>query len=217
MASATSVRTSFRTVIDCLPSMMYWTEGFLSILTGDHVARDILVGREGIRNRAGGAVVRGQDEDIALVGGSGGRQVGLGQVLGDVEVPVGGDLADDLAHLVAGQGRLVLQGYRFAGVLDHEGAIGDLGLQHVPGAFEEQEGVVVGGRAGIQVQRVAGAGGLVDQVLRLGFAHRDAVEGDIVIDCLGVADQAVVGDHLDAGVPGFLGGSSSGSARPAGR
>ena len=70
----------------------------------------------------------------------------------------------------------------FAGVLDHEGAVGDLGLQDVPGALEEQEGVVVGGGARVQVQRVAGAGGLVDQVLGLGCAHGDAVEGHVVVD-----------------------------------
>ena len=77
----------------------------LSILTGDEVARDILVGGEGVGDGAGGAIIRGQDEDIALVGGGGGGQVGFGQVLGGVEVPVGGDLADDLGLLVAGQGR----------------------------------------------------------------------------------------------------------------
>ena len=129
--------------------------GNLGILTGDHVALDIRIGAEGVSNRAGGAVVGGEDEHIALVGCCGGGQVGLSQGLGGVEVPVGRDLADDLAHLVAGQFSLVLQANRFAGVLDDEGAISDLGLQHVPGAFEEQEGVVVGGSAGIQVQRVA--------------------------------------------------------------
>ena len=105
---------------------------------------------------------------------------------------------------------LVLQAYRFARVLDDEGAVGDLGLQHVPGALEEQEGVVVGGRASVQVQRVAGAGGLVDQVLALRFANRNAVKGHIVVDRIGVPDQPVVGDHLDARSPGFR-GSSSGS------
>ncbi len=184
--------------------------GFLSILTGDDIAGDILVSAEDIGDGAGGAVIRGEDEDVALVGSCSGGQVGFSQVLGDVELPVGGHLADDLAHLVAGQGGLVLQGNRFAGVLDDEGAIGDLGLQDIPGAFEEQEGVVVGGSAGIQVQRVAGAGGLVDQVLSLGFAHRNAVEGDVVVDGIGVADQAVIGDDLDAGSPGFF--SSSGSS-----
>ena len=74
-----------------------------------------------------------------------------------------------------------------------------LGCSTSPGAFEEQEGVVVGGGAGIQVQRVAGAGGVVDQVLGLSFADRDAVEGHVVVDCVRVEDQAVVGDHLDAG------------------
>ena len=105
--------------------------------------------------------------------------------------------------LVAGQFRLVLQGNRFAGVLDDEGAVGDLGLQDIPGAFEEQEGVVVGSRPGVQVERVAGAGGFVDQVLGLGGAHGDAVEGHVVVYGLGVEDQAVVGDDLD---PGGMGG-----------
>ena len=82
--------------------------GFLSILTGDDIARDILVSGKGIGNGAGGAIIGGEDEDIALVGGGSGGQVGFSQVLGNVEVPVGGDLADDLAHLVTGQCRLVL-------------------------------------------------------------------------------------------------------------
>ena len=80
--------------------------GFLSILAGDVVVGDILVRREGIRNRARGAVIRGDDEHGALVGGRSGRQVRFRQVLGDREVPVRGDLADDLGHLIAGQRRL---------------------------------------------------------------------------------------------------------------
>ena len=70
----------------------------LCILSGDHVAGDICIGGEGVSDGAGGAVIGGQDEHIALVCGGGGGQVGLGQVLGGVEIPVGGDLADDLAH-----------------------------------------------------------------------------------------------------------------------
>ena len=126
--------------------------------------------------------------------------------------PFGGDLANDLGFFVAGQGGLVLEGNSFAGVLDDEGAVGDLGLQNSPGAFEEQEGVVVGGSAGIQVQRVAFAGGFVNQVLALGFTNGNAVEGHIVIDCVGVADQAVIGNDLDAGLVGFFSGSGGSGA-----
>ena len=82
--------------------------GFLSILAGNDIACDVLVGGKSIGNGAGGAIIRGEDEDIALVGSSRGGQVGLGQVLGHVELPVGGDLADDLAHLVTGQCGLAL-------------------------------------------------------------------------------------------------------------
>ena len=117
-----------------------------------------------------------------------------------------------LAMLVTGQLSLVLQGSGFAGILDDEGAVGDLRLQDLPGAFEEQEGIVVGGCAGIQVQRVAGAGGLVDQVLGLGGAYGIAVEGDVVVDGIGAQDQAVIGDDLDAGLLGFFGGGRGGSA-----
>ena len=52
-----------------------------------------------------------------------------------------------LALLVAGQGGLALQGHGQARVPDHERAVGDPGLELLPGAFEEGEGVVVGGRA----------------------------------------------------------------------
>ena len=136
------------------------------------IALDILVSGEGIGDGAGGAIIRGQDEDVALVGGGGGGQVGFARFLAVLKSQLVVTWPMILALLVAGQGGLVLQGHGFAGVLDHEGAIGDLGLQHVPGAFEEQEGVVVGGSTGIQVQRVAGAGGVVDQVLGLGRPRR---------------------------------------------
>ena len=116
---------------------------FFGILTGHGVAGHILVGAKGIGDRAGSPIVRGEDEDVTLVSSSGSGEVGFGEGLGGVEVPVGGDLADDLTHFVAGQSGLFLQGNRFAGVLDDEGAISDLGLQDVPGAFEEEEGVVI--------------------------------------------------------------------------
>ena len=142
----------------------------------------------------------------------GGSQVGLGQVLGDGEVPVGRDLANDLSFLVTGQRGIALEADSLAGVLDDEGAIGDLGLQDSPGALEEQEGVVVGGGTSIQIERISRAGGMIDQVLGLSSAYRNTVEGDIVVNRSGVEDQAVVGDDLDACCVGFVsGGSGSGT------
>ncbi len=184
--------------------------GNFGVLPGDHVAADVRIGAESIGDSARGAVVGRQDEHVTLVVRTGGGQVGFGQVLGSVEVPFGGDLAEDLAHLFAGQFGLVLQGHRLAGVDDVEGAVGDLGLQHVPGAFEEQEGVVVRGRTGVQVQRIAFPAGLVHQVLALGLAYCDAVKGDVVVHRIRLADQAVVGDHLHPGVVGGLGGCRGG-------
>ena len=85
-------------------------------------------------------------------------------------------------------------------------------MEDVPGAFEEEEGVVVGGSAGVQVQGVAFTFSVVHQVLTLGGANRDGVEGDIVVDCVGVGDQAVVRDNLHAGsTGGFRGGGGSGA------
>ena len=43
-------------------------------------------------------------------------------------------------------------------------------------------------------------------------ANGDAVEGHVVIDGVGVADQAVVGDDLDAGLAGFISGGGGGGA-----
>ena len=104
-----------------------------------------------------------------------------------------------------------MQGFRFAGVLDHECAIGDLWLQHIPCTFEEQEGIVVRGSTRIEVQRVTGTSGIIDQVLCLGFTHGYTVERHIVIYSLGVEDQAIIGNNLDArGTSGF-GSRGSGS------
>ena len=183
-----------------------------SILTGNSVAGDISIGSEGISNRAGGAVVGGEDEDIALGIGAIGGEVGLSKGLGGVEVPVGGDLTDDGGLFVAGQSSFVLEGNSFGRVGDDESAIGDLGLENIPGAFEEEEGIVVGGSAGIQIKGIAGTGGIVDQVLSLGSANGDAVEGDVEVYGLGVADQAVIGDDLYAGSAGGFSGGTSGSA-----
>ncbi len=179
----------------------------LGILTGHHVTGNVAVCRERIGDRAGGSIVRGENEHVALIGGGRHGQICFCKGLGGVEIPVGGDLTDDLAHLVAGQACLVLQGNRLAGVLDDECAVGDLGLQDVPGTLEEQEGIVVGCRARIQVQRVAGAARLVNEVLSLRCAHSDAVERDVVVHRIGVEDQAVVGNDFHAcGSGGFRGG-----------
>ena len=105
-----------------------------------------------------------------------------------------------------------MQGNRFAGVLDDKGAIGDLGLQNSPGAFEEQESVVVRGGASVQVQRGALGGVLVDQVLGLGLANRDAVEGHIEIDGVGTGHEAVIGNDLDASFAGFVNSGASSSS-----
>ena len=51
--------------------------GFLSILSGDEVAGDVFVSAEGVGDGAGGAVIGGKDEDVALVFCLGGGQVGL--------------------------------------------------------------------------------------------------------------------------------------------
>jgi hypothetical protein len=58
----------------------------------------------------------------------------------------------------------------------------DIGSVGQPGTASYSAGqfVVVGGGAGIEIERVILAGGLVDQVLSLGGAHGDAVEGDVV-------------------------------------
>src|SRR6185503_20159464 len=55
-----------------------------------------------------------------------------------------------------------------------------------------------GGGASIEVQRIARSTCLVDQVLCLRFADCDTVEGDVVVDGIGVEDQAIVGDNLHA-------------------
>ena len=104
------------------------------------------------------------------------------------------------------------QCFGFAGVLDDEGAISDLGLQHVPGAFEEDEGVVVGGGTSIEIERVAGAFGVVNQVLGLLGTNSQAVEGDVVIDGIGVTDQTVVGNDAYTSGFGCVGGGGSGRA-----
>ena len=48
----------------------------------------------------------------------------------------------------------------------------NLGLEHVPGALEEQEGVVIGLRAGVEVERIAGTLGVVNQV-PVSYTHLD--------------------------------------------
>ena len=125
---------------------------FVSILTGDEVAGDISISSKGVGDGASGSVIRGEDEDITLGFSAIGGEVGFSQSLSGVEVPVGGDLTNDRGLFVAGQGRLVLESHSFGGVRDDEGAVSDLGLEDIPSAFEEEEGVVVGSCAGIQVE-----------------------------------------------------------------
>ena len=48
--------------------------------------------------------------------------------------------------------------------------------------------------------------------MSLGSAHGEAVEGDVVVHSLGVADQAVVGNDLDPGGARFLSGRGGGGA-----
>ena len=50
---------------------------------------------------------------------------------------------------------------------------------------------------------------MVNQVLTLELAYLNTVEGDVVVDGSGIADQAVVRDDLDASGMGFV--SCSGS------
>src|SRR5690606_9847101 len=100
-------------------------------------------------------------------------QVGFSQTFGGVEVPVGRDLTKDLTHFIAGQSGFVLQGNGFRGVLDHKGAINDLGLQYIPCAFKEEESVVVGRCTSIQIERQTSASGVVHQVLSLGGTNGD--------------------------------------------
>ena len=178
--------------------------GFFGILTGDVVVAHIAISGEGVGDGAGGSVVRSQDEDIPFICGGGGGQVGFGQILGDAEVPVGGDLTNDLGLFVTAEVYFAGEGFGFAGVLDDEGAIGNLGLQYVPGALEEDEGVVVGSSARIEIERVAGATGIVNQVLGLLGTNSQAVEGDVVVDGVGVTNQTVVGDDAYASVLGSL-------------
>ena len=90
-------------------------------------------------------------------------------------------------------------------------------LQGVHRAVEEERGVVVVGRTGEQldVERAGGCArdGLaleVDEAEavedRVGLLHADlvVVERRVVVDVLGVADQAVVGDDGDVAVLGVL-------------
>src|SRR4030095_2890289 len=111
---------------------------FLCILSSHDIALDILIRSKRISNRPSSTIVRRQNEDVTFVGSLGNGQVGFCQTLGSVEIPVSSDLSDDLTHLIAAQLRLVLQTNRFAGILDHEGAIRNLRLENFPGAFKEQ-------------------------------------------------------------------------------
>ena len=83
--------------------------GFLNILTGDSIAGHIFISAEGIGNRTGGAVIRGEDEDVAFVGSGSGGEIGFSEVLGSGEVPVSGDLTNDLGLFIAGESGFVLE------------------------------------------------------------------------------------------------------------
>ena len=183
---------------------------FFSILPSDQIAGDIAVSGKGIGDSASGTIVGSQDEDIALIVSGGSGQVGFGQVFGGVEVPVGGDLANDLSHFVTGQFRFARQGFSFAGVLDNKGAIRNFRLQNAPSAFKEDECVVVGSCASVEVERVARTAGIVYQVLGLLGTDSNAVEGDVVVDGVGVANKAVIGDDFYASSASSFGSSGSG-------
>ncbi len=168
----------------------------LGILTGDVVRGHIGVSSEGICDGPGGAVVRGQDEDVALVGRGCGGQVGFGQVLGGVEVPVGRDLADDLGHLVTGQRRLcpAAQSPRSEFLITKvPSAI--LGCSTLQAPSKKMKALLSEAAPAYRYSGLPVPLGLVNQVLGLLGAHGDAVEGHVVVDRIGVADQAVVRDH----------------------
>ena len=48
--------------------------------------------------------------------------------------------------------------------------------------------------------------------MTLSSAYCNAVEGHVVVHCLGVEDQPVIGDYLDTRIPGCLSSSSGGGA-----
>ncbi len=79
-------------------------------------------------------------------------------------------------------------------------------------AGEEDEGVVVGGGAGIQIEVVALAGGLAHEELAPRGADGEAVEGDVVVDRVGVEDEPVIGYDLDAGGARLFGGGGGSSS-----
>ena len=105
----------------------------------------------------------------------------------------------------------------FGGILDHEGAVRDLGLEDAPGAGEEDEGVVVGGGPGVEVEVILLARGLADEELAPGGPDGEAVEGDVVVYGGRAEDEAVVGYDLDASGPGLVGGGGGAGSILAGR
>ena len=119
-------------------------------------------------------------------------QVGFRQVLGRVEVPFRGDLADDLPHLVAVSSALSCSATASLEFTMRERAVGDLRLQDVPCPSKNRKALLSRWPRRRTGQRVVGALGLVDQVLRLRLAHGDAVERRVVVYGVRVADQAVI-------------------------
>ena len=174
------------------------------ILSGDVVLLDGFVGGEGVGDGSGGAVIGGGDIDGAFLGSFGDREVGFGFGLGVGEVPVRGYLADDAGLLIPGENGFLGEGGGLAGIADDEGSVGDLGLEHFPGAFEEEEGVVVGSGARIEVEVVAFAFGVLHEVIAPGHADLDGVERDIIVHGSRVADEAVIGDDFHARFVGFV-------------
>ena len=88
---------------------------------------------------------------------------------------------------------------------DGEGSIVDLGLEHAHRAVEEDSGVVVIRRTGEQldvplVLVALALGEAVQQGLALQFADLEVVEREVVVDGLGVQDEAVVRDDDRAGL-----------------
>ena len=181
-------------------------------MTGDYVAGDILVSGEHIRDRTGSAVIGGENQNVALLVRANSGQIGLCLGLSNIEIPIRRNLTDDFADFVTGELSLVLQSLCLGRVLNHKGSVSNLGLEHAPGALEEDKRVVVGSRAGVQVQGDAVARrGVVYQILTLSRADRKAVECHIVINRVRTGDQPVISNNGHTGSLGRFNGSCGSS------
>jgi hypothetical protein len=114
---------------------------------------------------------------------------------------------EDVLHQLEGVGRVPVLHPLVGHDLDP--AVVDILLEHLVLALAEEHGVVIGGAAA-ELHHLGGAvGGVVVSEERLHHAvgllaaDLDVVEGDVAGD-LGALDQAVVGDHLHAGVGGLV-------------